>query len=228
MRLSRHQRLACMASLAVCQVLLPGSADAWAESHSPDGGATEEPPTWAIGIESGANFSYPSSQPSREGDPLAGVMVAVSLRRFIGPVFALRTELRYVQKGMRGMLLRMGGQQVRGTLALDYVELPLLIEARLGSSGLIPYLNLGPLFSIAVNRSFTSDGVMLLGLDQSQNFQSYDISFELGAGVEFALTPRFNLFVQARAALGLIDIDGALSSYHSRSLGLSGGVVFRL
>lgn len=72
--------------------------------------------------------------------------------------FSLQTGLNYIQKGLSVNVPGPNGQNIRGTLALNYLELPFLAKAKIpmGSSNFA--LMAGPYAALALTRSSNAMG----------------------------------------------------------------------
>lgn len=151
-----------------------------------------------------------------------GVSGEVGLSRRI----SLAVEAYYAMKGVKASST---GQQF--TIALDYIELPLLLKASLGSGSIRPYVFAGPALSIQARCKVSGtvgSGVATLDCDDpSLNIQLRGTDFSVlgGAGIRLG-----RVFVAARYDLGLTNLNkstgGDSEPAHNRAFLLSVGAVF--
>ena len=150
---------------------------------------------------------------------LAGGFVWFPLSR----QFALEPELQYARKGAETTI-----EDVTGTLAIDYVEIPVLGQIRFPGQNVTPYLVLGPAFSFKAGckLSIESEDVELSTDCGDADVGVSDTDFSLigGLGIEMQ-----NFMVSLRYDHGLSRLpsegDGDV---YNRAIAITFGYAFRL
>jgi len=183
----------------------------------------------ALGIRGGINFANASIEPefstsSRTGFMIGGV-VEVGLS---GPIY-LQIEPMYTQKGAE-LNLTLFGETLTSTGKFDYLEIPVTLKAKFGTTELKPYIFAGP--NLGFNLSAEAE-VEVGGLSETTDVdeftESIDFAIDFGGGIEFKVAPRTSLIADIRYALGLSDIDkDAVDSWKSRDVKILVGVMFGL
>ena len=152
---------------------------------------------------------------------LAGGFVWFPLSR----QFALEPELLYVRKGAETTI-----EDVTGTLALDYIEIPLLAQIRFPSQDVTPYILLGPAFSFRTGCKLSIEsGEAELSADceaEGVDVGIKDTDFSLIGGLGLEVQ---NFMVSLRYDHGLSQLpsegDG---SVYNRAIAITFGYAFRL
>jgi hypothetical protein len=140
-----------------------------------------------------------------------------------GPI-SLQVEPMYVQKGARFDVM---GATTRGDF--DYLEIPVLIKAKLGPANAHLYTFAGPSIGINLN---TEGKIGSFEGNFEDEAASTVFSGDIGIGGEFALAPRIMLSADIRYSHGftsaleeaVVDID----EWHSRDVRLMAGLLFNL
>ena len=96
-----------------------------------------------------------------------------------------------------------GGAELE--LKLEYFEVPMMVKFDLGTSDTKPYLMVGP--TIGFNMSAKLKAAEL-EVDIKEDIESVDFGVGFGAGVNVPMGNN-SIFLEARYALGLTDIDAA-------------------
>jgi hypothetical protein len=122
-----------------------------------------------MGLAAGLNFDF----------PLCGFLFGSDLT--FGP------ELQYVQKGAKGN---------GATVAINYLELPLMLRIRFGSPGFAPYIFAGPVVGYLMGASVNVDGGGSTDFKSQTNSLDFGVAF--GGGSAFQLGESDQLFVNIR------------------------------
>lgn len=161
----------------------------------------------------------------------------------INDLISIQPELLYIQKGVR---LKSSedffGNPVESeaSLVFNYLELPLLVKIKLGNPESTNFfINVGPSFGYTLSGKSKSkisfDGETETNeedfeFEENDEFNRFDISATLGAGVNIPLGPG-KLFVEARYLLGfsnLIDSDFNDDKLKNGGIGLGVGYMVPL
>jgi hypothetical protein len=183
-----------------------------------------------LGIKAGVNLATLSTEgdtPGRRTGFIGGAHLTISLP---GSMFYFQPELLYSMKGFSESL-----DSESATLALDYVDIPLLVGLRFDTGGSVtPRVFLGPQASIntscklkgeqgGANASIDCDSE-LIGEFFVANSVLFDLLF--GAGLDIAMG-KVDIVFDARYDLGLTDALDLASSKMSAFQFLA-GVAFPL
>ncbi len=137
-----------------------------------------------------------------------GIIVGGVLEFGISPNISVVTGLRYVGKGYK----QASGVQTLD-LKADYLEFPVLLKVKFPLTEIKPYLIGGPTIGINVsaNEEF-NNGVTVVTTDVKKDVESIDFGLLLGAGMDFRVATKTNLFVQFGYSLGLTNSNKAVGS----------------
>jgi hypothetical protein len=153
--------------------------------------------------------------------------LAVGLRTEFGVTnpYSLLIEPQYVQKGAGFDYL--GIASAKGEL--DYLEVPVLVKAKLGALKAHAYVFAGPSFGFNLN---TKGSVGDFSGDFKDNAAALAISGDIGAGGAFQLQKYVYLNADVRYSHGFMNaLDksvGDIGSWYSRDIRLMGGLLFHL
>ncbi len=157
-----------------------------------------------FGVKAGVAFSKQTFDYAQllepEFDTRAGFQFGLFLEYPINRYFSLVPEFRYVPVGVKYSVLYIpdygfDGEPVYETrqTRVDYLSVPLMIKARLPMRKFTPYLIAGPRVDFQLGTGADAG-------DFSQVYDQFDqitAGFTLGGGVQFKLSPRYNLLVEA-------------------------------
>ena len=157
----------------------------------------------AFGVKAGVAFSkqtFDYTDFESEFDTRAGLQFGFFLEYPVNRYFSLVPEFRYVPVGVKYSILYIqdygfNGEPVYETrqTRVDYLSVPLMIKARLPMRKFTPYLIAGPRVDFQL-------GTGADAADFSQVYDQFDqitAGFIFGGGVQFKLSPRYNLLVEA-------------------------------
>ena len=115
----------------------------------------------------------------------------------------LQAEVNYVSHGAS---FTEGGIDYK--VKYDYFEFPFLILVKIGDNRFKPYLFGGPAIGFRINAETdaTIDGVTF-PQDNTGTTESMNISYDLGAGLEYAFKSDILFFGELRNSRGLTNID---------------------
>ncbi len=170
---------------------------------------------WSLGFKAGAGRSHFTGA---LGDSLhraaTGIAAGACGTIWLGTTLALQPELLYVTKGARfdvnlsdPYLGDFG--PIDESLILSYLEIPVLLRARLGSRGPArPYLVAGSAFDIKLDARFGRGAFTgREGVDPAL-VRDRDVGMVAGAGLDW-VTPRGPVSFELRYAAGTMDaLDG--------------------
>jgi len=142
-----------------------------------------------------------------------GGFVAKDFNKNVG----LQVDVLYSQKGTKADAVE-DGINFHIEIGADYIEIPILIRANMGSGKTKARLFAGPSFGIKVRdeAKLTGGGMTLEG-DQVAEFKSGDAGFVVGGAIQFG-----QVFFDLRYNWGLMNIvkdDGSGDEAKTRTLG---------
>lgn len=190
-----------------------------------------------FGASGGVSIADISSDEVEETESVTGADVGLDVYLGLGGPVSLRSGVRYVQKGVETRFVD-DGVGIDVELGLDYVEIPLLLQADFRGDGPFGvHLHAGP--TIAFETSCDVDLRAAVG-DQAFTFEgdcdeqavefdgieteSVDFGILLGGGVGYVVSERFDLFGEVTYDIGLVDVfaeDGIEAK--NRALGIRAG-----
>lgn len=183
-----------------------------------------------IGILLGANSATLGGSDAEDTRRRTALLGGVYLVRSLGDRVSLRPELLYAQKGAKGTMLDdEGGSSTDVGFELSYVDVPVLLQLDLGTSGAArPHLYAGPSFGFKVDCSLTgSQGPVEVSLDcddEEFELESFDLGAVVGGGVRVGFGALQGT-VGARYQHGLTDLTKD-SKVQNRVISVYGSVEF--
>lgn len=192
--------------------------------------------TLAIGIEAGVNIANANITPSTTTtSSRTGFLVGGIVDIGFSPTFGITTGMRYVMKGFSFPGVTTTGIQVEATNKVSYLEFPVLLKVKFPLTEVKPYIIGGPTIGLklAANQDFVGGGASGTS-DISASTESIDFGLLFGAGMDFRVGPKMDLFVQGAYNLGISNVEKALnqvgtpSSTKTYGIQFTGGVKFRL
>ncbi len=204
--------------LLSCLALLFISTLAFAEA--PQRLAKIRPPLWDVSprLMLGFNFSYGAADPGSPGSTRNAPSFLASVDLPLGNGWYFSPGMGLLARGVQTTVYTLGTLDLKGSVQLDYVELPLLLKKSFASHvrGMRYTFFGGPAMALAIQRE-----VELLGavnLDISDRFFASDTLFYMGAGIEYKGPKGPGIVAELRYALGLGDIDRTANQYRTRGI----------
>ncbi len=153
---------------------------------------------------------------------VGGAFFGTSLNEHVGG----RVEVLYAQKGIeRGTIKTMDGDVHPGSLTLDYIDVPVLLDVPLRPGEKLGVdLYVGPSFNFNIKSEVaTEDGVE----NRVDNTKVFEFGFAFGGGIQYALS-NVSLLVDARYTVGTTTVYNEIAGYtidiKNRGFGLMGGI----
>jgi hypothetical protein len=133
----------------------------------------------------------------------------------IAGVLAIQPEVLFSMKGYQ-LDTEVLGETMKGSLALNYVEIPILIKVIMPVPGAIkPNIFVGPALGVKLSaRTETEFGSVTVEEDVSEYVTTTDFAIVLGGGIDF-WAPMGKLVLDARYTLGLTTIDEPQEGYEA-------------
>jgi len=156
-------------------------------TSAPTATAQEDFHFGALGGLDFATFSYtpqPAYDVSRNARGNAGVFFAFELNETL----SLETRLLWVRKSVKTQYPRFVGA---ANAQVSYASIPVLLKATLDTPRVRPFLCVGPelLIKTAASMSGTVNGNRIEVSDFDDQVRPWDLTLDLGAGVEVAMGP---------------------------------------
>lgn len=128
-----------------------------------------------------------------------GIAVGLYGEYLFHEFLGIRPELTYLQKGAKT-----GTGAAEVTTALDYLEIPVLLEAKFDQGEFRPFLFAGPALGIKLSASTKPTG----GTSSTLNdIKSIDFGLDFGGGLEYAVNKQWGVQFNVRYGLGLTDVS---------------------
>ena len=188
-----------------------------------------------LGLQIGPNFAsgsyssdyFKNTEVTGKTGLLAGFLVEFKL----SDMFYLQPEINYLQKGVElsplySVYSSISSGEVpgsKGDFTLDFVEIPINIIAKFGKDQLKPFLFFGPSFSVKTTAEKTEKySTGDIGPYSIKDYvEGTDVAINLGGGVEYAVSPKLDVFAMLRYSIGVTDIFKDESfSYNGSSFNL--------
>ncbi len=174
----------------------------------------------------GFNFSYGAADPAAPGATRNAPSFLASMDLPLGNSWYFCPGIGLLARGVQTTVYTLGSLDIKGTVHLDYLELPFLLKKTWASSfrGLRYTFFGGPALAIAIQRQ-----VELLGavdLDISNRFFATDTLLYAGAGLEYQGPTGPGFIAELRYAFGLGDIDRTANQYRTRGILFLMGIKF--
>jgi len=161
------------------------------------------------GIRAGINASTFSSE-TGNNEPYFGLVVGVFGRWDISPVLQMQPELLFAQKGAN-YDADFGFGQAKGSMALSYIEVPVLVRwVAFPDSRFRPALLGGGAFSLLISSTHDYSTTGRNPSEQTgadlNNIRRFDLGLVLGFELELEAFGR-TFIAEARYEEGLVDVD---------------------
>lgn len=180
-----------------------------------------------VQVAAGLNAGYAQTPGPQTGTTRNAMAFSVMFEKKLDETFYLCPELSYVQRGVTTNLANVGGITVAGSVQLNYLEIPLLLKAKVPlTPRLKAFIVGGPWAGLILSRQ-----VEILGLingDLSQRFKQADFGVLAGVGLEYQVNPDFAVVGHLRNTIGLVNIDSSDSTFFTRGIQLLIGAQFQL
>jgi len=162
----------------------------------------------SLGFQGGLSLATLGGSDVGDMDPgyKTGFGLGAFLELPVSDVLSIQPELLYLQKGAEG-----SEQGVNITVAISYVELPVLLRINVPVEGNVaPYFVVGPAISFKAGCEVTGEGggvEVKIDCDEAEaETKSVDFGGVVGAGLSFGAGPG-NIHVGARFNYGLTTVD---------------------
>jgi hypothetical protein len=187
--------------------------------------------TFSLGLEAGLNIANVSVTPSVSTSGRTALIIGgvadIGFTKSIGLV----TGLRYIMKGYSNTFTNGNGVSQTDNVKLNFIEFPALLKVKFPLTEIKPYLIGGPTLGISVSSTVESTaGTQSATSDVSSSVESIDFGLFFGAGLDFNVAPKIDLFAQTGYALGLSNIlkGNTTSTIKNYAIQITGGVKFKL
>ncbi len=183
-------------------------------------------PSIELGLEGGLNLANVSITPSQTSNSRTGLIVGGVIDIGISNSIGVTGGLRYIMKGFQ-----VTNQGYTFTDKLNYLEVPVLLKVKFPLTEIKPYVIGGPVLGIRVSASEEqSGGGQSADVDASSAYESIDFGLLFGAGMDFKVAPKTDLFLQGGYAFGLSNIWKQTTTVTVKNYGIqiTGGVKFKL
>ncbi len=183
-----------------------------------------------LGIEGGVDIANVSVTPDFTTSTRTGIIIGGIVDIGLTPTIGITSGIRYNQKGFTFTGATVTGAAVTATDKLSYIEFPVLLKVKFPLTEVKPYVIGGPVLGIQVAANQEVTGAITQTSDISSDFQSIDFGLLFGAGLDFKVGLKTNLFVQGAYSIGLSNIlkNATTQTLKNNGIQLTGGVKFNL
>jgi len=181
-----------------------------------------------LGVHLGASIATLGGSDAGSPNSRTGLNVGASFGVSMSDVLTIQFGGAYAQKGAKE-----SDQGVDVTLAMDYVEFPVLFRFGIPHSGPVgAHFDVGPAvaFNVSCKAKGSSQGVSAsVDCDQfGSPIKNFDVGAMGGLGLDFAASPGLNLSLDVRYNLGMTKIAKDGSNVTNRALTIQAGAGFPL
>jgi outer membrane protein with beta-barrel domain len=181
----------------------------------------------AAAIENEVGGSWIASKKSRAGVDL-GVGASFAFTDVVGGA----VELRYATRGAKWDFTEVSGSDLRltGTMKLDYVEIPALLQLTAPASGSVqPVFVIGPVLGFKTSSDFEAKASGQTSSAALEGMKGATFGGIIGAGIKARVTPRGSFLLNARYQRGFTNlVDDPTFSLKSSGFSFMTGWSIRL
>lgn len=177
-----------------------------------------------MGIEGGLNLANLNLTPTFNTNSKTGFMVGGFADIGVSKIVSIKPSVRYIVKGFT-----QSGTGFSYSQTYSYIEMPLLIKAKLPLRHVKPYIEAGP--TLGIQLSASSELTTAAGVTESDEgafFTAIDFGLYFGSGAEFRVAPGTDIFTSFGYALGLTNISKNTTSAKTNGFQITAGVKFGL
>ncbi|MGC8595582.1 MAG: porin family protein [Candidatus Kryptoniota bacterium] len=179
----------------------------------------------------GLNFANVNGKDASNYYPGNGTRTGLLIGGFVdyafAPMLSVQPEVLYSMKGTSGSTTNINGVPVSYTMAVNYIEIPVLLKFKLPLAPGTPVnanIYAGPDFAFNVASSLTvSSGGQSQTTDESNNTNGFDFNLAFGGGVGFKVGPT-TLGIELRYSLATGTADKTGGDIRNSVFGLIASV----
>jgi hypothetical protein len=175
----------------------------------------------------GLTFADVSINPTSPSSSRTGIIIGALGEIKFANAFFLEPRLQYIMKGTSESQANQ-----TWTTKLNYLELCVLLKAKFPLTEFKPFITAGPTigFKLSATQDYTG-GNQSSSSDISSNVEGIDFGLNFGAGGEYALNQKVDIFAAFGYQLGLTNINkvaGSTTTYKNIGFQIISGVKFGL
>jgi len=175
-----------------------------------------------MGIEGGINLANLNITPAFNTNSRTGFMVGGFADIGVSRVISIKPSVRYIVKGYT-----VQGQNFSYSQTYNYIEIPMLIKAKLPINYVKPYIEAGPTLGIQLSASSELQAnQQVTDTDQGAYFSTIDFGLYFGSGAEYRVAHNIDLFTGFGYSLGLTNISKTTTSAKTNGFQMTAGVKF--
>lgn len=178
-----------------------------------------------LGIEGGINLANISTTPVFNTSSKTGFVVGGFADIGVSNIVSIKPGARFIMKGY-------SFQNQFGTMTTEsysYIEIPLMIKARIPLDRVKPYFEAGPNISIQLSAmGETTVNGQVQTQDFSVSYNAIDLGLYFGSGLEFRVAPGMDIFTGFGYSLGLTNISKGTVSAKNNGFQMNAGMKFGL
>jgi opacity protein-like surface antigen len=177
-------------------------------------------------VELGVRGGYNSSNATFDPDPFAvpgtskssgsGFWVGGAAKLPISDLIAVTTEPRYIQYALKVQTTSFSQTTTYNT-RLGYLEIPLFLEAGVGTDNVRFFAFTGPElgFRLSAKEDVDFPGQITLSTDVKDQFKSTSVGVAFGGGIEYQIAPAVAFVVDARYSHDLSNVSNVSTGPNS-------------
>ncbi len=165
--------------------------------------------TISAGVYGGANIARAATDADATEESRTGLVVGAAFEVSLISPLTFRAEAQYVQKGGKlEYTSTTSTPTVTTDYTLNYLDIPINLKLDLGSDEMPLYLfagtTVGTLLTAVANETVENEPGH--EHDIKSQFNSVDLSLDLGGGIGYQIIPHIDLIADLRYSMGLTDI----------------------
>ena len=178
-----------------------------------------------MGIEGGINLANISTTPVFNTNSKTGFTIGGFADIGVSKVVSIKPGARFIMKGFT--FQNQFGTNY--TESYSYIEVPLMIKAKIPLNQVKPYLEVGPTLSVQLS---ANGETTINGQVQTQDFSAFynaiDFGLYFGSGVEFRVAPDMDLFTGFGYSIGFTNISKGTTKINNNGFQMNTGIKFGL
>jgi hypothetical protein len=185
---------------------------------------------FSLGLEAGLNIANVNVSPTATTSGRTALLIGGVADIGFTPQIGMVTGIRYIMKGYSNTFNN-GAAQQTDNVKLNFLEFPALLKVKFPLTEVKPYIIGGPTLGISVSSTVESTaGTQSATSDVSSQVESIDFGLFFGAGIDFNIASKVDLFTQSGYSLGLSNIlkGNTTTTIKNYGIQISGGVKFKL
>ncbi len=176
-----------------------------------------------------SNTTFVGNDVPNDANTLNNITAGIFFKAAAGEIVSFQPEILYAQ---RGGTTKPDNEPDGATLAIDYLQVPILIKAQIPvAETVFPFFYAGPYGAFELNNEFTATGFNgVLSFTDDADVNDFDYGVVVGAGIDFQVNSLF-IGIDARYDVGMTEVwnfNGNSQDYKNRAFTIFGSLGINL